>query len=165
VAAKDTVDHVLAQWRTERPDLELRPMGIFGRLGRLSPLLARAIDEGLGAHGLSTLEFDVLASLRRAGAPFRLTPSKLAAQLMLSPAAMTHRLDGLEKRGFLVRELDPDDRRSFSVTLTKAGRKLVDTAVVDHLENERALLAPLGAAEQVELDRLLRKLLAAHDKT
>lgn len=161
--AGDVVDQVLAQWRKERPDLELRAMGIFGRLGRLSSLLGRAIEAKLSEHGLATAEFDVLASLRRAGAPYRLTPSRLSAQLMLSPGAMTNRLDRLEQRGLVARELDAEDRRSFVVSLTKAGRSLVDAAVGEHVENERRLLSPLTHAEQVELDRILRKLLVAHD--
>lgn len=160
---KDQIDRVVAQWRKERPELELRPMGIFGRFGRLGALLGRAIEAKLGEHTLSTAEFDVLASLRRSGAPYRLTPSQLSSALLLSGSAMTNRLDKLDARGLVERVLDPEDRRSFQISLTKKGLALVDTAVVDHLANEKQLLAALTQAEQAELDRLLKKLLAAHE--
>jgi DNA-binding MarR family transcriptional regulator len=138
-------------------------MATFGRLGRLGAILGRNVEAKLGEHGLSTAEFDVLASLRRAGAPHRLTPSQLSSMLLLSGAAMTNRLDKLEARGLVERGLDAEDRRSIQVSLTRKGLAAVDAAVVDHVANEKALLAPLTQAEQAELDRLLKKLLAAHE--
>jgi DNA-binding MarR family transcriptional regulator len=161
--SRDLVDRVIAQWRHERPDLDVRPMATFARLGRLGALLGRTIEEKLGEHGLSTAEFDVLASLRRAGSPHRLTPSQLSSTLLLSGGAMTNRLDRLEAKGLVERVLDREDRRSFQVSLTKKGLATVDAAVADHVANEKELLSPLTQGEQADLDRLLKKLLAAHE--
>jgi DNA-binding MarR family transcriptional regulator len=164
VTAPDAIDHIVEQWRAERPDLgtdELAAMATIGRLGRLTALAAPRIDAVFGRFGLSQGEFDVLAALRRAGAPFTLTPTGLARALMLSPAAMTNRLDKLEAAGLVTRRLDPGNRRSMLVTLTEEGRGTVDAAVTDHVANERRLLAPLSPAERALLDGILRALLAS----
>lgn len=158
-AANDHVDELIAQWGRERPDLELGPMATIGRLGRLHAHASRSIEEVFARYGLTIGEFDVLAALRRVGAPHVMTPTELARVLMLSPAGMTNRLDRLERSGSIVRQPDPDDRRSLLVVLTDAGRELVDRAVGEHVANERRLLAPLTAAERNALDKALRKLL------
>jgi DNA-binding MarR family transcriptional regulator len=159
-AEHDHVDELIAQWRRERPDLELAPMATFGRLGRLHAHASAAIAAVFTAHGLTIGEFDVLAALRRAGAPHEMKPTQLAQLLMLSPAGMTNRLDRLEDAGHVERRSDPTDRRSWIVALTAAGREVVDRAVTEHVANEAALLAPLNKADRAALDRLLRKLLA-----
>ncbi len=155
----DPVDELLAQWRRERPDIDFAPMGLIGRVGRLSALIGRSIDAELGDHALTVGEFDVLAALRRSGAPFELKPTDLSRALMLSPAGMTNRLDRLEAAGHVERRMDPDDRRSYLVRLSKQGRSTIDRAVVAHVDNETRLLAPLTEREQRTLDSLLRKML------
>jgi DNA-binding MarR family transcriptional regulator len=160
----DRVDELIAQWREVRPDLSgpgLAAMAVFARLGRTAGLAGPAIERVFARHGLSTGEFDVLAALFRSGPPFRLTPGELARGLMLSPAAMTNRLDRLEKAALVARSLDPGNRRSILVELTAQGRAAVDGVVAEHVANEQRLLAALDPAEVGELDRLLRKLLAA----
>lgn len=157
----DAVDRYIAQWRAERPDLPLDAMGTFGRLGRLLGVAGPLIERVFAAHGLTTGDFDVLASLRRSGEPWTLTPSVLARGLMLSPAAMTNRLDRLEAAGLVDRALDPDNRRSMRVSLTAQGRATVDAAVTEHVANEERLLDALTADERRTLDHLLRTLLAA----
>jgi DNA-binding MarR family transcriptional regulator len=157
---QDAVDRIVAQWARERPGLDLEPMALVGRLGRLAALGTAVVESGLAAHGLKLGEFDVLASLRRAGKPYELTPGALVRQLLLSSGAMTNRLDRLEAAGLVARRPDPDDRRGVVVSLTPAGRALVDRAVIDHLATEADILAPLSANERTVLDRLLRKLLA-----
>ena len=163
----DAVDRVVDQWRRERPDLrdDLDAMATIGRLGRLAAVAGPLVDRVFARHGLRTGEFDVLAALRRSGEPFTLTPSALARTLLLSPAAMTNRLDRLEAAGHVDRRLDPDNRRSMLVSLTAAGRAAVDAAVTEHVRNERALLAPLDDAELRTLDELLRRLLAGLEHT
>ncbi|GAA3244627.1 MarR family transcriptional regulator [Pseudonocardia petroleophila] len=156
----DAVDRVIAQWRRERPDLDLAAMATIGRLGRLAALARPLVEAGLAPHGLTTGEFDVLAALRRAGEPFTLTPTVLARTLVLSPAAMTHRLDRLEAAGAVTRELDRGNRRSVPVTLTPEGRARVDAAVTDHVATEERLLAALSRPDRDLLDDLLRRLLA-----
>ena len=159
----DAVDRHIEQWRAARPDLPgpgLAAMALFARLGRTAGLVGPAIERVFAAHGLTTGEFDVLAALLRAGRPFRLTPGELARGLMLSPAAMTNRLDRLERADLVSRTLDPANRRSMRVELTEAGRAAVNGVVAEHVGNEQRLLAALDPAEVAELDRLLRKLLA-----
>ncbi|MCM6775567.1 MarR family transcriptional regulator [Nocardia sp. CDC159] len=157
----DAVDEIVAQWRRERPDLELEAMAIAGRLGRLYLVASRAVEEVFAAHGLARGEFDVLAALRRSGKPFELNPSLLADQLMLSRAGMTGRLDRLESAGLVRRIADAQDRRAVRVALTEAGRELVDAVVGEHTRNETRLLSVLSAPERREFDRMLRVLLAS----
>jgi DNA-binding MarR family transcriptional regulator len=159
----DPVDALLDQWRRERPDLDLVPMGVFGRLGRLSALTTRAIEAELGRHDLTIADFDVLSSLRRAGEPYELMPSAVARQVMLSPAGMTGRLDRLEAAGLVERRMDPDDRRSFLVRLSPEGLARIDRAVADHVATEAALLGGLTNAQVATLDDLLRRLLTSLD--
>ena len=156
---EDGVDRVLAQWRRERPDLELEAMGIVARLGRVAALGERKIEEELLRFGLKLGEFDVLATLRRAGAGAGVTPTELYRSLMLSSGAMTHRLDRLEAAGLVERREDERDRRGYRIALTRKGRDLIDKAVVAHVENEERMLSPLTKAERETLNQLLRKLL------
>lgn len=157
----DPVDRLVDQWRAVRPDLDgLDAMATWGRMGRIATLATRAIEATLGRHGLGIAEFDVLAALRRQGAPHEMTPTALSRLLMLSPAGMTGRLDRLEAAGLVSRRPSPEDRRSSVIALTDAGLALVEAAVADHVANEEALLAGLTATERRALDRALRSLLA-----
>lgn len=155
----DGVDEILEQWARERPDLDASPMGVIGRISRLSRLFEQEIQQLFEAYGLHRGEFDVLATLRRAGAPYRLNPTELSTALMVSSGGMTNRLDRLEKAGLVARQPDPDDRRGTQVGLTEEGLRLIDAAVAEHVANEHRLLGALSAAEREELAGLLRKLL------
>ncbi|WP_312858447.1 MarR family winged helix-turn-helix transcriptional regulator [Pseudonocardia pini] len=164
----DAIDGIVGQWRRERPDLgaeELAAMALFGRLGRLAHLAEPLVGRTFARHGMGTAEFDVLAALRRSGEPYTLTPTALSRTLMLSPAAMTNRLDRLESAGRVERRLDPENRRSMLVTLTAAGREAVDAVVAEHVANERELLSVLTAADRTRLDAILRRLLAGWSET
>jgi DNA-binding MarR family transcriptional regulator len=156
---RDLVDEILDQWKRECPDLDCKPMAVFGRLNRLDRVSNAAIEARLGEHGLSRGEFDVLATLRRGGEPYTLAPTALARWMMLSSAAMTNRVDRLEAAGLVERRPDPGDRRGVLVALTPDGKRVVDAAVADHVDNERRLLEPLTAEDQQTLNALLRKLL------
>ncbi|WP_345423549.1 MarR family transcriptional regulator [Pseudonocardia xishanensis] len=165
---EDAIDDIADQWRRERPDLGeegLAAMALFGRLGRLAQVAGPLVGRTFARHGMGTGDFDVLAALRRSGEPYTLTPTALARTLMLSPAAMTNRLDKLEAAGRVERKLDPDNRRSMLVSLTAAGRELVDAVVGEHVANERALLSVLTAADRARLDTLLGRLLAGWSET
>lgn len=158
--ASDAVDAILAQWRRERPDLEVEVMAPIGRLKRCAALLQRRLDEAFAAFGLSFWEFDVLAALRRAGSPYRLAPTALFSTLLVSSGTMTHRLKGLETRGLVQRLPHPEDARSLLVQLTPEGVELIDRAVEVHVANERMILAGLKPADLAALDARLAKLLA-----
>ncbi|MBX9389957.1 MarR family winged helix-turn-helix transcriptional regulator [Streptomonospora nanhaiensis] len=159
----DAVDTVIAQWRRERPDLDLSAMGLFARMTRIAQLAGPRLEEVFARHGLRQGEFDVLAALRRSDEPYALMPSELSAALMMSRAGMTNRLDRLEEAGLVERRLSPTDRRSFRVRLTAEGRAVVDAALTDHAANLARLVAGLAPAERDVLDQALRALARALD--
>ncbi|MBB4481028.1 MarR family transcriptional regulator [Rhizobium sp. MC63] len=157
---QDHVDRILAQWRRERPDLDVEPMGILGRLKRLGTHLGREVEAVLLKHGLSTSSFDVLATLRRSGAPHRLSPGELLEMTMVSSGTMTNRIDQLEKAGFVERIVNPDDRRSVLIALTDKGFATVEEAVGAHVANQQRLTRNLTAEDKAAFDRLLKKFLS-----
>ena len=157
----DRVDAILAQWRRERPDLDVSPMGTIGRIKRCAALLQRRLDETFASFELTGWEFDVLATLRRSGAPYCLAPTALFSALMITSGTMTHRLKGLESRGLVQRIPSEEDGRSLLVRLTPTGLALIDLAVEAHVENERRILAAMKPADLAELNDRLSLLLAA----
>ncbi|WP_277212641.1 MarR family winged helix-turn-helix transcriptional regulator [Isoptericola croceus] len=159
----DFADVAVAHWARERPDLDLRAMGTLARFARLHRVGGRAVDAVFAAHGLDRGEFDVLAGLRRTGAPYELSPSHLADILLITRAGMTKRIDRLERRGLVTRRTAPEDRRSLRVGLTPDGLAVVDAAVTDHARNETRLLDLLTEGEAQAFDTILRKLLAGLD--
>jgi DNA-binding MarR family transcriptional regulator len=153
------VDEIVAQWRRERPDLDVAPLGLYGRLFRVVSLSDDALATGLAPHGLRPGWFDLLAALRRAGAPYELNPTQLMRATLLSSSGMTKRLDRMEAAGLIERRPDPNDRRGTLVGLTGRGTSVIDRAVETHVVNEERLLGALTAAERRVLDGLLRSLL------
>jgi DNA-binding MarR family transcriptional regulator len=153
------VDELVAQWARERPDLDRTSMAVVGRIERLAELLDEAFTPTLARFGITRADFDVLATLRRSGKPFRLTPTALSRAMMISSGGTTKRIDRLEERGLLRRSPDPNDRRGVVVELTPRGTKLVDDAVEAHVADEQRVLAPLRPAERKTLVRLLDALL------
>jgi DNA-binding MarR family transcriptional regulator len=133
-------------------------MGVVGRISRLAQLLQAEIEPVFASYGLNGGEFDVLASLRRAGKPYRLTPTELSNSLMVTSGGMTKRLNALEERALVRRERDPNDRRSSAVALTREGKRLVDTILPEHMANEERLIGELSGKERAELARLLEAL-------
>jgi len=156
----DAVDIIAEQWSRERPDLDNESMAILGRLGRLMTVGTAKVDSVFTAHGLQRGEFDVLATLRRSGEPYELSPSALADTLMMSRAGMTSRLDRLERAGLVRRTADSGDRRSIRIAFTDRGRRLIDIVVSEHFENETQILSALSPADRKTLDRIVRLLLA-----
>ena len=159
----DEVDRIVAAWRRERPDLDVTPLEVLSRVSRLARHLDLARGAAFAAHGLERWEFDVLAALRRAGEPYELSPGQLTAETLVSSGTMTNRVDRLERRALVRRRPDPDDGRGVLVQLQPAGRELVDTALADLLERERALLASLTAPDADMLAAALRRLVAPFD--
>ena len=155
----DHVDRILEQWNRERPDLDVAPMGLLGRIARLRTHLAREVEQTLAAHGLNSATFDVLATLRRSGPPYALSPGDLLATTMVSSGTMTNRLDQLEKAGLVARAHNPEDRRSVIIALTEKGRVVVDEAVTAHVANQHRLVETLLPTEREQLDGLLRTFL------
>ena len=160
----DEVDHLIAAWRRERPDLDVTPLEVLSRVSRLARHLDLARRAAFHAVGLETWEFDVLAALRRAGQPYALSPGQIGTQTLVTSGTMTNRVDRLEGRGLVRRERDPLDRRGVSVVLTEAGKREVDSALTVLLERERSILAALPAAEQASLATALRTLATGFDE-
>ncbi|MFZ5845806.1 MAG: MarR family winged helix-turn-helix transcriptional regulator [Actinomycetota bacterium] len=158
--ARDGVDRILEQWARERPDLETEAMGVVGRLYRVAKAAGDLATEAYARFGITRADFDVLATLRRAGAPYQLSPSALTASLMLTSGGVTGRIDRLEKAGLVRRSPDPSDRRGQLVSLTDKGRELIDEAVGAGLATQDEFLSPLSPAKRRQLDSLLRQLLA-----
>ena len=155
----DEIDRLVTEWNRERPDLDVSPSETLTRITRLALLMSASFAPIFARYGLSWGEYLVLAALRRAGRPYRMSPTRLFSSLILSSGAMTNRLDRLEKMGMIRRLDDPNDRRGRLVELTPKGRRLVDKAIVEHLTDEERLLAVLRPAERQRLAKLLRKLL------
>ena len=160
MAHNDGVDQIVEQWARERPDLETTAMAVFGRIFRLSRLAGDHMERTYATFGLGRPEFDVLATLRRSGAPYELSPGALAASMMLSTGGTTARLDRLEKAGLIERHPSPTDRRSVQVRLTTTGFDIVDRAVAVGLGEQQRMLAHLSADRLSRLDELLREALS-----
>ena len=154
----DPVDRLLAQWRRERPDLDTSPMGVIGRVSRVARRIDLAQRATFARYDLDPPAFDVLATLRRSGEPFELTAGDLMRTAMVTSGAITQRLDRLEARALVRRGPHPGDGRVVVVTLTAAGRELVDRVLPDHLATEQRLLAALSPQQRTALADLLRTL-------
>lgn len=157
----DHVDAILRQWASERPGLDVSPMAVLGRLSAAARAAEAVQKQTFAAHDLDGASFDVLATLRRSGPPYRLTPGELTRSAMVTSGAITQRLDRLEARGLVERRAADGDGRVVEVWLTGAGRTAVDRALPDHLETGTRLLAGLSPRQRADLERGLRALLAS----
>jgi DNA-binding MarR family transcriptional regulator len=154
----DDLDHVgriIAQWGVHRPDLDVSPMGLIGRLHRLAGRLNEELRPVFAAAGLGDGDFDVLAALRRSGPPHELTPGELGATTMVTSGAITKRIDRLERAGLVTRTVSDADARSRRVALTPQGFRLVDDLVEKHVANEHRLVAGLSESQRRQLAQLL----------
>jgi DNA-binding MarR family transcriptional regulator len=156
---QDAVDRIVEQWSEVRPELDVSPMSAIGRISRLSRLIDRRLAENFQAHGVENWMYDVLATLRRSGAPFQLSPTELVAHTMVTTGAMTNRIDRLQERGLVERSHSTTDRRRVVVQLTETGLDLVDAVAESHYRFEAQLLTPLTANQQANLVNNLRRLL------
>ena len=156
----DHVDRILAQWRKERPDLEVEPMGLIGRAKRLTVCLTREMEKTWAEFGLNASSFDVLATLRRSGSPFTLSPGDLIQSTMVTSGTMTNRIDQLQKAGLVERVQNPEDRRGFLISLTAEGVRVIDEAVAAHVETQARLVSGLSKRQRRELDELLKTFLS-----
>ncbi|SKA98999.1 DNA-binding transcriptional regulator, MarR family [Agreia bicolorata] len=156
----DRVARIQQEWERERPDVDVRPQGVIGRLHRVGMHLTDSIVEVYARHGLGEGEFDVLAALRRAGRPFERVPGELAAHTMVTTGAITKRVDRLERAGLVARRVSERDGRSRVVGLTETGRRLIDEVFTEHMNNERELLDGLTRDQVDQLESLLTTWLA-----
>ncbi|MPS26427.1 MAG: MarR family transcriptional regulator [Alcaligenaceae bacterium] len=158
---RDSVQQLLDDWKRERPDLDPWPLGIIGRLSRLSTHMVRHAEEWLAPMGLTWETFSLIVTLRRCGPEFALKPSDLIKVSLLTSGAVTNRIDRVQARGLVVREPDPNDRRGVIVRLTPEGKALADEAIARHFDAMAGLLRPLGRQEADKLAAMLSTLLFA----
>jgi DNA-binding MarR family transcriptional regulator len=159
----DEVDRLVAAWARERPDLDSSPMQVLSRVTRLARHLDLARRAAFEAHELETWEFDVLSALRRAGAPYQLSPGRLLRETMVTSGTMTNRVDRLAAKQLVLRMPDPDDKRGVLVSLTPDGLTRVDAALEGLLEQERELLGALTTSQRAALAAMLRMVVAPFD--
>ena len=157
----DHVATVVEQWRAERPDLDVSPLLVIGRVHRVANALTPELVAVYARHGLGEGDFDVLATLRRQGEPFALTPGELGERTLVTSGAVSKRVDRLEARGLVARRPSVTDGRSRTVALTGKGRRVIDAAMGDHVANEARLLAGLDEEERATLGTLLGRLAAS----
>jgi DNA-binding MarR family transcriptional regulator len=154
----DHVDRIVEQWARERPDLDSSPLHVIGRISRLAGTVDELLRPVFAARGLGDGDFDVLATLRRSGAPYELTPGELGASTMVTSGAVTKRVDRLERAGLVERRVDEADARGRRIRLTERGIAMIDESYAVHMDNEARMLAGLTPEERTDLVRLLRRL-------
>lgn len=161
---RDHVARIQAEWARERPDVDVSPQGIIGRLHRLADRLTGELVAVYSRYGLTEGDFDVLAALRRAGSPFERAPGELARFTMVTTGAMTKRVDRLDEAGLVTRRASADDGRGKVVALTPAGLDLIDAAFTEHMANEHRLVGALEPADRARLESILTDWLARLDE-
>jgi DNA-binding MarR family transcriptional regulator len=159
----DEVSRIVAEWRKERPELDVSALEVLSRVTRLARHLDRARKSAFAKHGLEAWSFDVLAGLRRTGKPYELSPGQLLQQTLVTSGTMTNRIDRLQELGFVERRPEPNDGRGILVRLTPTGKEVVDSALDDLLASEEKLLAKLSKAERQQLAQLLCTVLLPFD--
>ncbi|MBN3492910.1 MarR family winged helix-turn-helix transcriptional regulator [Vibrio neptunius] len=152
----DAIDRVVEQWAKEKPELDTEPMAIMGRLLRIAKHMETEVTQLHKRYDLKLGEFDVLATLRRSGSPFRLTPSELIDSMMLTSGAMTNRLDKLESKSLIAREHSKEDRRSVTVQLTDEGFTLIDKIIEEHAQVQQKLVKGMNSNQKRQINQILK---------
>ena len=156
---EDIVDQLLQQWREEHPNTDVSALGVVVRVQMLGKLLQMQTEAALAKHDLKHWEYDVLSVLRRQGAPFQMAATDIARAALLTSGAMTTRIDGLEERGLVERRRSESDGRSVEVSLTAAGKKIIDSAIDTRIKEANRALEKISAAEKEQGATILRSLL------
>lgn len=152
----DELDRIQQAWADEMPELNTTSMALIGRLQIVHKRLALTMSNNFRQYGLTDAGFDVLATLRRSGPPYQLTPNQLLAQTLITSGSLTSRLQSLEKQGFISRSCASTDKRSINVSLTASGKTVIEQALVTHVATQQQLLSGLTQAEQQQLVALLK---------
>lgn len=162
VAEPDHIDRLLERLASMPGVENVDPLAeaISDRISVVNRRFILRSKEKLDAHGITWRDWQVLTNLLLAGET-PISPSDLSSQLMVTTGAMTNVLDRLEQAGLIRRMRNPADRRSVIVEATEAGSELWHVAVNELGGQEAEVVGSLTAREQEQLNRLLRKLLAA----
>lgn len=161
----DHVNTILAQWAQERPDLDVRPMAIVGRVKKLSRFYETEMEKTFAHFGLNYASFDVLATLLRSGKPYSLTPNELIASTMVTSGTMTNRIDHLEKADLVSRRRSEKDKRSFTISLTEKGYDLISRAIEAHVETLHRVTATLTESDHDAANEVLLKALTEFERS
>lgn len=136
---KDHIDELIAKWKNERPDYDLSSVEIVGRMGRIMEYVDRGLEAKFEEFGISRATFDVLATLRRSGQPYKMTQRDLMRSLLRTSGSMSLRVDRLRKEGLVTQSQHKEDRRSVFVALAPKGFRLLEKVIPEHLANEKAM--------------------------
>jgi len=156
----DQIDKIVVQWNSERPDLDVAPMALIGRVKRLAQHLSNEMGKTFTEHGLNNASFDMLATLRRSGSPYQLSPNELLATMMITSGTMTNRIDQLVKSGLVERVDNQQDKRSVFIALTDKGFKTIDAAVTDHVATQHRLVEGITAEDFSLMNSLMGNFLS-----
>lgn len=151
----DGVGEIIRQWAQSRPELDVSALEIFGRMHRSFLLYRSRINGVFEQYGTNEAGFDVLACLRRAEPDFRRTAGELAKQTLVTTGGLTLRVNRLEEAGLVLRERDAEDARVVYVTLSDAGRELVDRVADAHFAELARMLVGLDPGQKAQLAGLL----------
>jgi DNA-binding MarR family transcriptional regulator len=159
--AVDEVDEIVAFWHRENPELDVTAKTLAMRLRRASMHLERAVRTNLAANGVDEFwEIEVLMSLLRAPG-HRRSAGELQRESQVTSGAITNRVGRLESRGWVTREVDPDDRRQVLVSLTPEGLEQANHVVATKNESEKQIFAGLERSFLEQLTGDLRTLLGS----
>ena len=160
---KDLIDSLINEWKEERPELDASAMEVVGRVLKLSKILERRTSKALSSYNIYYTDLDVLATIRRSGKPYELTPSQLMKSVLITSGAMTALLNRLTKLALIYRSPDPKDGRIKLVGLAQKGIKLIDKAIETRFAEASDSIKSLDKIEHTQLSDLLRKLLMSLD--
>lgn len=156
----DNLDKIQKQWAEQSPELDTQAMALIGRMFLVCHDVSTQMQKTFIQFGLKQPSFDVMASLLRSGEPYALTPNDLLEQMLITSGAMTSRINGLEKRGWIKRIPSKEDKRSFLVALTESGKKLIEAALLKHVETQNALVGRFTNKQQSQLDKAFKDYLS-----
>jgi DNA-binding MarR family transcriptional regulator len=164
VVARDVVDAITDAWGGELPGVVGAELALSKRAARVAALLNAPVEAELARLGLTKAEYDVLAVLRSAGAPYQLRPSTLAQRLTLTSGGTSNVLRRLATAGLIERDPDPSDARSSWVRLSPYGAKKAEEAVraASAVQAARLRDVPPDTA-QAAIDALRNVLIALGD--
>lgn len=160
---KDFIDQLISDWRLERPDLEVEAMQVVGRIIKLGKVFEKRASNSLREIGIYYTDLDVLATLRRSGFPYELSPKQLMESVLITSGAMTALLNRLTKLELIHRIPDKNDGRIILAGLTQKGKELIDKAIEIRFEEAQKSIDILSDQEHYELSGLLKKMLVSLD--
>jgi DNA-binding MarR family transcriptional regulator len=160
---RDSVDRLLASWAAAQPELDLSPVAVIARLGRLRQIIDAELQATFAEYGLGASDFAALATLRRLDRPEGVSQRQLMRELHLSSGTVSLRVDRLNERGLVTRLTNPSDNRNSLVALTDDGHGLFDRVLPAHLATENRLLAALDRDQREQLVTVLRQLLISFE--